>query len=272
MVRKCYPGGKTKGFNVTYDDGVLQDVPLVELLNRYQLKGTFHLNSQLMREEFVWVHESGRSIKRLSPSVARTLYEGHEVASHTLTHPSLHALSPEAIWRELREDKANLEELVRRPVKGFAVPFDYYDQAIADLVRRCGFSYGRISEESRCFAPPREFYHWRATVFHLDGALEELAQRFLTTEEELAWFQIVGHSYDLDVYQRWDQMEALFGRIHGEADILPMTTLEAVEYVRAMEQVEITPEGIHNPSDQDLWFSAEGETVRVPPGGDWTRP
>ena len=53
-MRKCYPGGKTKAFNITYDDGVLQDVPFVAMLNRYGLKGTFNLNAQLMEEEFVW--------------------------------------------------------------------------------------------------------------------------------------------------------------------------------------------------------------------------
>ena len=44
-MRKLYPGGKRKAFNITYDDGVLQDVRFVQLLNRYGLKGTFNLNS-----------------------------------------------------------------------------------------------------------------------------------------------------------------------------------------------------------------------------------
>ena len=38
-MRKCYPGGKRKAFNITYDDGVIQDVRFVALLNRYGLKG-----------------------------------------------------------------------------------------------------------------------------------------------------------------------------------------------------------------------------------------
>lgn len=36
MVKKLYPFGKAKAFNVTYDDGVLQDVRFVELLNKYK--------------------------------------------------------------------------------------------------------------------------------------------------------------------------------------------------------------------------------------------
>ena len=54
MVRKLYPGGRKKAFNITYDDGVWQDIPFVALLNKYGLKGTFNLNSELMLNGFVW--------------------------------------------------------------------------------------------------------------------------------------------------------------------------------------------------------------------------
>ena len=80
MFRKTFPKGKTKVFNVTYDDGVLQDVWFVALLNKYNLKGTFNLNSGLMESEFEWTHESGRVIKRLSKEKAVPLYQGHEIA------------------------------------------------------------------------------------------------------------------------------------------------------------------------------------------------
>ena len=53
MIKKLFPQGKEKAFNVTYDDGVLQDVPFVNLLNKYKLKGTFNLNSELMEKEFI---------------------------------------------------------------------------------------------------------------------------------------------------------------------------------------------------------------------------
>ena len=80
MNQKRFPNGKTKGFNVTYYDGVLQDVRFVALLNKYNLKGTFNLNSGLMESEFEWTHESGRVIKRLSKEKAVPLYQGHEIA------------------------------------------------------------------------------------------------------------------------------------------------------------------------------------------------
>ena len=53
MIKKLYPNGKSKAFNITYDDGVVQDIRFVQLLNKYNIKGTFNLNSQLMAEEFI---------------------------------------------------------------------------------------------------------------------------------------------------------------------------------------------------------------------------
>ena len=113
-MEKRYPGGKKKAFNITYDDGILQDVRFVELLNRYGIKGTFNLNSQLMEEEFAWTHPNGMEVRRLSPRQARHLYDGHEVASHSLTHPYMDHLPPEELYRQLKTDKENLERLFGR--------------------------------------------------------------------------------------------------------------------------------------------------------------
>ena len=135
-VRKCYPGGKTKAFSLSYDDGVEQDARLVELLNRYGLKGTFNLNSQLMLEGFSWVHESGMVVRRLPWEQARELYQGHEIASHSLTHPYLHTLPESEVMRQLGEDKHQLEALFSRPVAGFALPFTDYNDTIARCALR----------------------------------------------------------------------------------------------------------------------------------------
>ena len=234
MNQKRFLNGKTKVFNVTYDDGVLQDVRFVALLNKYNLKGTFNLNSGLMESEFEWTHESGRVIKRLSIEKAVPLYQGHEIACHTLTHPYMHDLSEQEILHELREDKANLEKMFGREVKGFAVPFDYYSERIENCVRESGFSYARISQESRSFAPQTDYFNWKATVFHTDPELEQLTRQFIECDEEFAIFQIVGHSYDLDVEELWERIENVFRMIASHDDILPMTTIEIVEHLRSL--------------------------------------
>ena len=267
MVRKLYPYGKKKAFNVTYDDGVVQDIRFVELLNRYQLKGTFNLNSALLENEFAWTHESGCVVKRLKTDQVVSLYTGHEIASHTLTHPYMDSLTKEEILHELSKDKANLEKLFCRDIKGFAVPVDYYSELIELCVKECGFEYARISEESHSFSPQKDFYKWRATIFHCDDQLLNLTQQFVETDDELALFQIVGHSYDLDVENKWDTMNQIFGFISKQYDVLPMTSIEIVDYLKAMSRVEITKEYIHNNSAMSLWFAINDTVYEVKTNG-----
>ncbi len=265
MIHKLYPYGKKKAFNVTYDDGVLQDVKFVNLLNKYHLKGTFNLNSGLMENGFEWTHECGMVIKRLKADAVVELYEGHEVASHTLMHPYMEELTKEELIYQLATDKANLEKIFGREIKGFAVPFIYYSKLIEECVKECGFEYGRISEESLSFCPQNDFYNLKATIFHCDGKLEDLTKQFVKTDEEMAVFQIVGHSYDLDVEGKWDMMEGIFKMISEQSDILPMTTIELVDYLKAMDKATYTSEYIENNSDISLWFDIDNKVLELKP-------
>lgn len=230
-MEKLYPSGKKKAFNITYDDGVLQDERFVALLNRYGIKGTFNLNSQLMQEEFTWTHPNGMEVKRLSPERAKHLYDGHEIASHTLTHPYMHELSDDELYRQLKSDKDNLEELFDREIKGFAVPFDYYDDRIAACAKECGFTYARMSELSGNYSPCFDAYHWKTSIYHIDPDLPNFVAAFLHTHEELAVCQIVGHSYDLDAENLWGTMELIFATVSQCDDIWFCTNAELVDFL-----------------------------------------
>lgn len=265
MVRKCYPNGKKKAFVLTYDDGVLQDVRLVLLMNRYGLKGTFNLNSLLMEREFVWHHEKIGAVRRLPLSVAAHLYEGHEVASHSCTHPDLQGMSREGLLYELGHDKYLLEQLVKQPVLGFGVPFDYYDDTVADVARQLGFRYARGSEETRSYAPNADAFHQNAGMFHLSEGLEAFVEGFFAADMELASCIIVGHSYDLDAENLWETMETMFAKVAADEDVLSMTHLDYVEYLQAMEQAEIYGNRVINHSDRALWFEIDGIICEVAP-------
>lgn len=229
----CYPGGKAKAFSLTYDDGVLQDERLVQLLNRYGIRATFNLNSRLMQERFTWMHPNGMPVTRLSPEAARRIYDdgGHEIASHTLTHPYLQGLPDAELCRQMKEDKDNLEALFGREVRGFAVPFDYYDDRIADCARQCGFAYARRSETTGSFTPCAAPYHWKTGLFHLEPGLTDYVAAFLNTDEELAVCQIVGHSYDLDAENLWGTLELICAAVSARDDVWLCTNAELVDFL-----------------------------------------
>lgn len=267
MIKKLYPGGKAKAFNITYDDGVLQDVRFVELMNQYGLKGTFNLNSGLMETEFEWTHRNGMIVKRLPTSVVAELYKNHEVASHTLTHPYLSQLTESEVMEEMSKDKENLERLTGRPVLGFGGPFHHWSPMIVECAKRCGFEYARNAEERYCYAPPEEYYYWAAGTYHVMPGFRPFVEGFFETEEELALCQIVGHTYDLDAENMWQYMESVLKRVSEDESILSMTNIELVRYLKAMRSAVITEDEIKNPSALPLWFERNGEVICVAPEG-----
>ena len=265
-IEKRYPEGRTKAFNITYDDGVTQDVEVIAMLNRYGIKGTFNLNSELMQKGFTWRHECGMDITRLQLEEVGDLYDGHEIASHTLTHPYMDSLSDEELYRQLGEDKKNLENMFGREVAGFAVPFDYYDDRIARCAEKCGFRYARTSDVTLSYAPCRDWFYWKTCVYHIMPELMPFSEKFLETNEELAVCQIVGHSYDLFTENLWDAVESICAKVSQCDEIWKCTNLELVRYLKAMEQAEISGSEIKNNSDRLLWFAVDGNSISLNPG------
>ena len=265
-IRKLYPGGKAKAFNITYDDGVTQDVRFVALLNRYGLKGTFNLNSQLAREGFTWTHPNGMIIKRLPLDKSKIIYHGHEIGSHTLMHPNLGDLPDAEIKRQMRNDKADLENTLGVEVKGFAVPFNYYDETCERIAKQSGFEYARCSELSLSYKPCADYFRWKTGVYHIMPEFLSFVEGFFETEEELAVCQIVGHSYDLDDLHLWDIMEDICRKVSRAPDVWSCTNLELVRYLKAMDRAQIADGAISNGSETELWFAVNGEAVKFAPG------
>ena len=94
--------GKNKAVTFSFDDGVTQDLRLIELLDKYGLKATFNLNPSLLGlTKEVVRNERTVSHNKVDPYEVREIYKNHEVAVHTLTHPNLTGLLDDAIiWHK----------------------------------------------------------------------------------------------------------------------------------------------------------------------------
>ena len=66
-------------------------------------------------------------------------------------------------------------------------------------------------------------------------------------------------------YPAYHRLESIFIEIAAQKDILPMTTIEIIEYLKAMDQVEITDVYIKNNSESSLWFSIGRTTLEAKP-------
>lgn len=112
-----------KAVTFSYDDGVTQDIRLVEILNRYNLKATFNLNSELLGKDGS-LDILGKRIlhNKIQPHEITEVYKGHEIAAHTLTHPDMTEMPADEVIRQVEQDRLNLSELSGTEVIGMAYP------------------------------------------------------------------------------------------------------------------------------------------------------
>lgn len=105
-IYKCFPGGKFKVLTLSYDDGKLEDKRLVDIFNKNGIRATFNVNSGLTDMPI-----------RLPASEWNDLYDNHEIALHTCTHPTMNRCGSYEIAREILEDKTNIEKIIHKPVE-----------------------------------------------------------------------------------------------------------------------------------------------------------
>ena len=228
--------GKMKALTFSYDDGVTQDRRLVEIFNKYGLKCTFNINSELLGRENSLIRD-GVEIRhdKILPCEVKTLYEGHEVAAHTLTHPSLVKLENDAeVIRQVEEDRKNLSALVGYDVVGFAYPGGgrNFDDRVADLIRNnTGVKYARGTFSTYSFEPQKDLYTFDPTVYHhIDmDKMFELGDEFLALEPTSPQcFYIFGHAYEFDIRDEWDRFEEFCAKMSGKEDIFYGTNKEVL--------------------------------------------
>lgn len=209
---------------LSFDDGTVYDRRFVELLNQYNLKGTFNLNSGL--EDFVWYYEDRLPIRRQILSETVQQYRGHEVASHSLHHPWLNTLTPPQISREIGADCEHLKRLFGLPEIGFGVPFTACGEREIRRIRKY-VRYIRLSEFADSFALPEDPYHIPIHALYNDADIREKIARFAENGLEDSLFVMAGHSYELEVLNHWEYMAQLLAFISGFG-FENLTTMEFV--------------------------------------------
>ena len=224
--------GKKKAITFSYDDGVTQDVRLIEILNKYGLKATFNINSELLGKDGHLIREGKWvSHKKIAPEMVASVYKNHEVAVHTLTHPRLTELSDEKIIHEVEEDRKNLSNLVGYEVVGMAYPCGEVnnDDRVANVIKaNTGVKYSRTITLENTFAKQKNIYRFNPTAFHLD--FEEnykLCEEFFKPETE-GVFYIWGHSYEFDINDTWEEFEKFCKYISGRDDVFYGTNKEVL--------------------------------------------
>lgn len=227
---------KNKILTFSFDDGVQQDIRMIELLNKYGLKATFNLNSGLLGERRILSGDWG-SVEhhKVKPDDVRAIYEGHEVAAHTISHRLLPEIKEEAeIIHEVENDRIRLSELCGYEVTGMAYPCggkNYNDRVSKIICGKTGIHYARTIESSYTFELPENLYQWKPSVYSFRemDRMFALGEEFLELKTDMPkLFYVWGHSYEFDIRNDWKHIESFLEMMSGNEEICYCTNREVL--------------------------------------------
>ncbi len=201
------------------------------------------------------------------------LYEGHEVAVHTFSHPSLDTLTDAEIVDEVLQDRKNLEAITGGIVRDMAYPNGLWETVrVPAITAVAGVVYARTTNSTHQLHIPQKFMMWYPTCHHNDAQVFELIDRLFEPERPYGnrprLLYIWGHSYEFNNQQNWDRLEAICARLSGHEEVWYATNIEIYDYVTAYNSLIKSADGhtLYNPTVIDLYACVYNRNITIPAG------
>ncbi len=264
-----FKGGKKNVITTSYDDGTYADIRLIEIFNKYGIKGTFNINSKIINNK----NHLG-SMGKLND-----FYKGHEIACHGGYHRSLTNLPKVNITAEIWEDKKELEKFTGRIIRGMAFANGRYSNEICNQLEGLGMEYCRTINSvnltnlpnSFAYDIPNSFLKWHPSCHH-QFALERVKDfKDFTKCYSGRMLYIWGHAIEFDNVPQlgtWQDIEEFCKIASDIPDVWFATNIEIVDYINAIKSLKFSAEEdmVYNPSALALYFTCDDELVKINPG------
>ena len=280
LERKIYtmfPGGRRKVFTLSYDDSQTCDRPLVEMMRKYGVKGTFNVCSAQIVDDMPHQLRPWRS---MTMEECVELYgDDMEMAIHGAHHPYWGRMPSAQAMVDALEDRRNIERATGKIIRGAVYPYGSYTEDVKQILRLLDIQYCRNGQGSGKTQIPDEpdWLRLEPTCRHKDPNLMKYADDFLNVGGYLLhMFFVWGHTYEFMVNDNWEIMEELLKKVSGREDIWYATNIEIVEYLKASKQLiyNLDMTLVRNPTDKDIWLRimpkdilicvGAGKTVTLP--------
>lgn len=225
---------KLKAVTFSFDDAVLQDKRVIEILDKYNLKATFNLNSALLGcKNKLNICDEIICHDKISVSDVKEVYKNHEVAVHTLSHPNLTRLDEQSVIYQVEEDRKQLEKLTGKKVCGMAYPCGGVnnDERVAEILKNnTSVLYSRTITSTHSFDLQDNLFRFNPTVYYIEDCLFELGEKFVKSKpDKHQLFYIWGHAYELDSKLfSWEKFEQFCAMISNQNDIFYGTNSEVL--------------------------------------------
>lgn len=202
-----------------WDDGVVTDIRLVEILKKYNAKATFNLSVGWYgetRTESRWIHDpaypewnyNGFKVGRLGIKDLVEIYDGFEVASHCMNHECAGLVPDDKFLTAAVDARHWLEDAFQKECRGFAWPGGRYTAETGRLLREAGFAYARTVETTGDVTDCADTMFLKSNCHHMAcGGLRQFCHLY-EDAKKTGVFYFWGHSYETMDYDRlWDQLE-----------------------------------------------------------------
>jgi len=165
--------GRTKQrVAITFDDGFRDfHSNALPLLTEFRFKATMYVISAIPDEGRVRLH--GKELMTWN-EIREVHRHGISIGSHTVNHPELDAMTPDAIEYELRVSKATIENKLGAPVQSFAYPFAFpetqkvFTQRLRDMLQEVGYKNGVTTSIGTVSAAHDRFFYPRLPANSFD--------------------------------------------------------------------------------------------------------
>ncbi|MBD3343603.1 MAG: polysaccharide deacetylase family protein [Chitinivibrionales bacterium] len=179
-------------FCITFDDGFEDFYHYVlPVLEKFNVKVTLFPIVSYIGTTAAWDVFPSRA--HLSKAQLREIADkGHEIGSHSLTHPDLTMLNQRDLERELTESRLILEDIIGRKVISLSFPYGRWNSRVWNTARHSGYSiaslYGRQRKLGNNIFPMKGAY-----AFDSVDRLVEKAENSLFNSPTTAQAVIMPH-------------------------------------------------------------------------------
>jgi peptidoglycan/xylan/chitin deacetylase (PgdA/CDA1 family) len=174
-VVRAHERGESRGLvGLTFDDGYTDFLEhAAPVLERHGMTGTVYIVAGRLGGRNEW--DDGPQLGLLDADQVRAVAAaGHEVGSHTMTHPALAGADPATLTAEIGGSRNVLQDVLQAEVAGFCYPYGSFDGAAAEAVRAAGYDHACVTgdyEPGDRFTLPRCYVSPRDTRAHLTARL-----------------------------------------------------------------------------------------------------
>jgi peptidoglycan/xylan/chitin deacetylase (PgdA/CDA1 family) len=213
------------------------------LLEKYGLKATFYIPL------------SNPENKVMDKSLIRQISQYQEVGGHTLNHKYLTTINKLEATYEIEGCKEHLEDITGDEITAFCFPGGKYNVRDIQLIKNAGFLFGRTTtffktsfvqntHDSLMHTTIQAYNHQISSLvihclkrFEFEDLIKfnfksynidfiKLAEYYLN-KPDIEVFHLWGHSWEIEKYNLWREVEVLFNIIGFRSDVTYLNNTES---------------------------------------------